>query len=86
MIKFVVFEGRFDLPGTYIVLFYFLNGQSLRKADEQKEHCSGNDAEHVNKRRLTIKKFQLRSLVRQVLKWPDDPLSETAAGRVATPT
>ena len=35
MIKFVVFEGRFDFPGTYVVLFYFLNGQSLGKTDEQ---------------------------------------------------
>ena len=33
MIKFVVFEGRFDFPRTYVVLFYFLNGQSLGKSD-----------------------------------------------------
>ena len=32
MMKFVVFESRFDFPGTYVVLFCFLNGQSLSKA------------------------------------------------------
>jgi hypothetical protein len=47
MIKFVVFEGRFDFPGTYIVFFYFLNGRDLSNAHERKEKRSDHEAPHA---------------------------------------
>src|SRR5262249_13490381 len=46
MIKFVVFEGRFDFPGTYIVFFYFLNGHNLSNAHERKEKRCDHEALH----------------------------------------
>jgi hypothetical protein len=36
MIKFVVFEGRFDFPRTYVVLFYLFDGQSVANSDNNK--------------------------------------------------
>jgi hypothetical protein len=48
MIKFVIFERRFDFPGADRVPLYILNGPDARRAnkDNNYKHSSGNKAQH----------------------------------------